>query len=341
VFKLPMRPLGSVFFCRVVLGFSVLTVGCAQIPVYSRGSAETEAVAGVSYAGHYIVMAVPTIAIKTDPVVQTLDDPSKKKHCVISGAVGQRIPLASSPVYSAAKGHYELRFLNEPCPLARRVVYVFRDQILVASNLFSCSSQRPTRRASTPQHLKKTCARPCFPGAVVRGFIDKKFCSMNWGEALTEGSVAPDQGRAFGDTSYTFDKLAGGHEGTDFDAHPAAEIRAIGDGAVVFAETRCTQGDSMCGNGYGNVVVVHNGKGMYSRYAHLQAGAQVLEGQFVRQGDMIGRVGSTGWSDKPHLHIEIGTMAAPLTACEGPYAFDKVYAYKNLFPKFRNPSTCM
>ena len=160
---------------------------------------------------------------------------------------------------------------------------------------------------------------------------------------MARGAAAPGTGRAFGDMAEgaDFDILAGGHEGTDFGASAGTELLSIGDGAIVFSETRRSGGDNMRGNGYGNVIVVHHGKGMYSRYAHLQAGApQAPEGKFVRKGEVIGRVGSTGWSDVAHLHIEIGTMAAPMSACQGPYAFDNVYAYDYLFPNFRNASTC-
>ncbi|MCA2959576.1 MAG: M23 family metallopeptidase [Silvanigrellales bacterium] len=341
MFKIPMRPLRSRRCGVAFVTLALLPAGCVSRAFNAEGGAEAVVAPGASSATHYAVMADATVLIKSSPSIQAYLDPTKQFHCAMTGAVGQRIALTAPPVYSSATGHYELQLAGRPCPLAENKVYVFRDQLLVTSDIFRCSSPRPTKRASSPQELKQVCSRPCFPGAVVRGSIDSKFCSVSWGEAMAGGAAAPGTGRAFGDTSFPFDKLAGGHEGTDFGAGPGTELRSVGDGAIVFAETRCTEGDNMCGNGYGNVIVVHHGKGMYSRYAHLQAGApQAAEGKFVRKGEVIGRVGSTGWSDGAHLHIEIGTIAAPMSACQGPYAFDKVYAYDYLFPKFRNASTC-
>ncbi len=70
----------------------------------------------------------------------------------------------------------------------------------------------------------------------------------------------------------------------------------------------CYQGGSRCGGGYGNYVLISHGQSgsMYyqSRYAHLQS-VVVKPGQKVNQGQVIGYVGSTGWSTAWHLHFEI------------------------------------
>jgi murein DD-endopeptidase MepM/ murein hydrolase activator NlpD len=70
------------------------------------------------------------------------------------------------------------------------------------------------------------------------------------------------------------------------------------------------------GGGYGTYVVIDHGGGYSTLYAHMTAGsAAVSVGDFVSQGDTIGRVGNTGWSTGPHLHFEIrrnGTAVNPL-----------------------------
>ena len=55
---------------------------------------------------------------------------------------------------------------------------------------------------------------------------------------------------------------------------------------------------------YGNAVALDHGDGSETRYAHLSSVA-VGAGEVVRQGDVIGYVGSTGASTGPHLHFEL------------------------------------
>lgn len=70
----------------------------------------------------------------------------------------------------------------------------------------------------------------------------------------------------------------------------------------------CYQGGVRCGGGYGNHVVISHGKSgstyYQSLYGHLGS-VTVKPGQYVRQGDVIGYVGSTGYSTGWHLHFEI------------------------------------
>ena len=66
------------------------------------------------------------------------------------------------------------------------------------------------------------------------------------------------------------------------------------------------------GGGYGTYVVVDHGGGYSTFYAHMQAGsAAVSEGQKVKRGDALGRVGSTGLSTGAHLHFETRKNKVP------------------------------
>lgn len=59
-------------------------------------------------------------------------------------------------------------------------------------------------------------------------------------------------------------------------------------------------------SGYGHTVVINHGNGLSTRYAHMQPGSIcVRPGQYVYQGQQIGRIGSTGNSTGPHLHFEV------------------------------------
>lgn len=88
-----------------------------------------------------------------------------------------------------------------------------------------------------------------------------------------------------------------------------ANIYAMKGGEVIVAKTTYTQGYD-----YGMYVVIDHGNGYQSLYAHMSS-VYVTVGQMVNQGDVIGLVGSTGWSTGPHLHFEIrkdGTRVDPL-----------------------------
>lgn len=91
-------------------------------------------------------------------------------------------------------------------------------------------------------------------------------------------------------------------------------IRAIADGYVDLAYNGCShnykKNGNCCGNGYGNYCVVNHGtlniKGSSASYVVYYAHAQrvtVSPGQFVKQGDIVGYVGTTGWSTGYHLHL--------------------------------------
>jgi len=85
------------------------------------------------------------------------------------------------------------------------------------------------------------------------------------------------------------------HTGVDFAAPTGTPIYAAGDGVVKRAGRN---------GGYGNYVQIrHNGE-FSTAYAHLSR-ILVEPGERVQQGDVIGRVGSTGRSTGPHLHYEI------------------------------------
>ena len=86
------------------------------------------------------------------------------------------------------------------------------------------------------------------------------------------------------------------HWGVDIAAPAGAPVAASADGTVL---------DVAASASYGLVVdVSHRGGEYITRYAHLSA-VLVREGQRVRRGEAVGRVGSTGLSTGPHLHYEV------------------------------------
>jgi murein DD-endopeptidase MepM/ murein hydrolase activator NlpD len=87
------------------------------------------------------------------------------------------------------------------------------------------------------------------------------------------------------------------HRGTDFAATSGTPIMASGSGTVIRAR--------WCGGG-GNCVKIKHNSTYETIYAHMKSFAKgIKEGRKVRQGQVIGYVGSTGMSTGPHLHYEV------------------------------------
>ena len=85
------------------------------------------------------------------------------------------------------------------------------------------------------------------------------------------------------------------HTGIDIGAKKGAEIKASASGKVSMAKYY---------GGYGNCIIIDHGGGMSTLYAHMSAYV-AKEGDWVSQGQVIGKVGSTGNSTGPHLHFEV------------------------------------
>ena len=87
------------------------------------------------------------------------------------------------------------------------------------------------------------------------------------------------------------------HKGTDFAAKKGTPVMASGDGKIIRAR--------WCGGG-GNCVKIKHNSTYSTVYAHLYKFASgIKEGVRVKQGRIIGYVGSTGMSTGPHLHYEV------------------------------------
>lgn len=86
------------------------------------------------------------------------------------------------------------------------------------------------------------------------------------------------------------------HQGVDYAAPRGTPVRAAGDGKVTLAGRK---------GGYGNTVVLQHGSTYKTLYAHMQGFAKgISPGVAVKQGQIIGYIGTTGLSTGPHLHYE-------------------------------------
>lgn len=87
------------------------------------------------------------------------------------------------------------------------------------------------------------------------------------------------------------------HHGTDYAAARGTPVSTVADGVVVVAHRE---------RGFGNVVKIRHNKTYTSLYGHLSRfGKGVRRGAHVKQGRVIGYVGSTGLATGPHLHFQI------------------------------------
>lgn len=113
------------------------------------------------------------------------------------------------------------------------------------------------------------------------------------------------------------------HRGTDYRANTGTPVVAAGNGKVTHATY----------NKYnGNYVFIQHGNGIVTKYLHFSKRA-VKKGQRVKQGQVIGYVGSTGMSQAPHLHYEFllnGVHRNPRTV-KLPDAKPIAKKYKNEF----------
>jgi murein DD-endopeptidase MepM/ murein hydrolase activator NlpD len=104
-----------------------------------------------------------------------------------------------------------------------------------------------------------------------------------------------DESSPFGIRTDPFVHEAAMHTGIDFRGDTGDPIRATAAGTVTIA------GPS---GGYGKMVEIDHGHGLTTRYGHLSE-IDVMVGDIVRAGAIVGKLGSTGRSTGPHLHYEV------------------------------------
>lgn len=132
-------------------------------------------------------------------------------------------------------------------------------------------------------------------------------------ERATKGTVAPRgsgsiiwpvRGRitsTFGYRRSPFWRRGSRHTGIDIANSHGTPIRAADGGEVIF---------SGWWDGYGKAAIIDHGKGIATLYGHMSR-IYVQKGQSIQKGEIVGLMGSTGYSTGPHLHFEVRVNGTP------------------------------
>lgn len=144
--------------------------------------------------------------------------------------------------------------------------------------------------------------------ASLEAMLASRSPSMSSGIKVTTGFVRPVGGSIsspFGYRVHPIFKTRKFHSGIDIAAPMNTPIKASNTGKVIMAGWY---------GGYGKVVIIDHGivrgQAITTLYGHLNS-ICVSQGQTVRQGQMIGRVGTTGYSTGPHCHFEVRIKGQP------------------------------
>lgn len=106
----------------------------------------------------------------------------------------------------------------------------------------------------------------------------------------------------FGPRPDPFTGRPGFHPGVDIAAPVGTPVRAMAAGIVIYAGLD---------GGFGRLIKVFDGHSEVTMYAHLSA-RYVHVGEVIHKGELLGRVGDTGYSTGPHLHFEVLLHGTPI-----------------------------
>lgn len=128
---------------------------------------------------------------------------------------------------------------------------------------------------------------------IVKKYDDKNIPTLS-------NFIWPVKGKLFSRFEQTKERR---HDGIDISAPEGTPIRAAADGRVIYSGSGI--------RGYGNIIIIKHANNFFTVYAHNSEN-NVLEGDIVKQGQIIGKVGKTGKTSGPHLHFEIRKGKTPV-----------------------------
>ena len=168
---------------------------------------------------------------------------------------------------------------------------VYRRYLIIKDKYFRVSRIHVRKRRLTKKVLKRIYAEHKLLRKIFKTYTPKKFTEEHFIKPLRYLRISTPFGarRIINGTKKSI------HWGTDFKAPRGEPVFASLTGKVVLARELYYTG---------NTVIIDHGLGLYTLYAHLSK-ISVKEGQIVKGGQIIGKVGSTGRSTGPHLHFGV------------------------------------
>ncbi len=232
------------------------------------------------YPGEYFVIQLSNIEAEDKVYIST---PLADKTPAIFEYEGKRICIVGIS-YRASKGDY-------PCRIqivqSNGRSYEINEMIYILNKDFEKQHLKVTEEQRTQRTVEKLKEDRVY----IRNA--KKYPAEN---KLWDGKfIQPNSGRlstGFGVIRYINDQESGRHAGIDIAAPTGTPVKAANGGIVKYTGML---------NVTGNTIIIDHGLNIFSEYAHLEK-IHVKEGQAIKKGDVIGEVGSTGFSTGPHLH---------------------------------------
>ncbi|HVZ79669.1 MAG TPA: M23 family metallopeptidase [bacterium] len=200
-------------------------------------------------------------------------------------------PKAGSPIFIPSKdGIYHLVHSGQGLADISRAYGIPLRDILIANQ----------KRDDSDLHAGDVLY---LPGASYLGQKDPRWVAL-MSLGAQKGFLKPTTGRfadGFGYRIHPITHKLTFHEGLDLAPGFGHAVVAAQDGKVVFANLRA---------GYGRLIILDHGAGLTSYYAHLDE-ILVKPNQWVKRGQLIGKVGKTGRVTGPHLHFEVRLYGKP------------------------------
>ena len=208
---------------------------------------------------------------------------------------------------TASTENYTAQVAQLAAETERRVKLIEERQMALAAALASENIDKSTLRrlGFYPPQAGATGRGGPFDGNKADPTFKQLFTSWKKLDNLASGAIAVPSDKPVKTAAFTSgygvrsDPFRGGaamHAGIDLAGPHGTPIYATADGTVTTAGWNS--------GGYGNLIKVDHGRGIETRYGHL-AQMLVRNGQQVKRGQLIGRMGSTGRSTGNHLHYEV------------------------------------
>ena len=253
-----------------------------------------------------------------EAVLHVLGSNCRKAYALTLLSMAERnsrpAPLAAcfseSSLFSRVRAIAGFRPVSKLAGLCAAIVFA------LSACVRSTQAARPAsagQAASVPEMVQAEAIKgsPALPEAIEPAAPDEAAITEDMPEETALKYVWPLEDPdaavtdAYGVRAHPLSKTQVLHEGVDLDAPSGSSVFAVADGTV-----------SECGydEAYGYTVVLDHEDGVQTRYAHLSEYLVAL-GDSVRQGQTIGRSGSSGWSTSPHLHLGVfkdGASVDPL-----------------------------